>query len=236
MITALNCKTFEEAYKAVNKHIMTSYDYEVDSRIGDSIECGSLTVQITNPDIAIFDDKRINRIDYKYAEDFWKFMISGGTDAIEAFREYPNVAAFISKPKSDSLPANFNTFYGPRIKAQLPALLKELKTKKNSRRVVFQILQEKDQVLLDSDESLEYPCTDSVTYYIRDGYLHAHCHMRSENTAVVLQLDFYLQSKLMALIAEECGVKMGTYTHSMVSAHIYTRDFDYVKTFLTKGE
>lgn len=229
---AVKAWTFEEAFKEINDIIIKSPDFVVESRIGHCHEIGSAVIEVFEPESAIFQDTRINRIDYDYAEAFWKFMISGGTDAVEAFKEYPNVAKFISKPKSDALPANFNTFYGPRIVAQLPALLKELKEKPNSRRVVFQILESSDQALLNSDETLEYPCTDSVTYYIRDGRLYTHCHMRSQNCAVVMQLDFYLQWKLMNLIAEECGVKVGTYTHSMVSAHVFERDFDYVKGFL----
>ncbi|BBC78085.1 Putative thymidylate synthase [Escherichia phage EcS1] len=224
--------TFEEAFKEMNELILKSPDFVTDSRIGRCHEIGSAVIEVFEPESAIFQDERINRIDYDYAESFWQFMISGGTDAVEAFKEYPNVAKFISKPKSDTLPANFNTFYGPRIVAQLPTLLKELKEKPNSRRVVFQILESSDQTLLDSDETLEYPCTDSITYYIRDDRLHTHCHMRSQNCAVVMQLDFYLQQKLMKYIADECGVKMGSYTHSMVSAHVFERDFDYVKRFL----
>jgi hypothetical protein len=225
-------QTFEEAFKAVNRIILADPDFVTDSRIGRCNEIGSMTVRVHEPSSFKFTDPRINRIDYDYAESFWQFMISGGTDAAEAFKEYPNVAKFISKPKSDVLPANFNTFYGPRIVAQLPALLKELKEKPNSRRVVFQILQEQDQALLDSDESLEYPCTDSVTYYIRDGKLYTHCHMRSQNCAIVMQLDFYLQGKLLHYIAEQCGVEVGDYSHTMVSGHVFERDFDYVEGFL----
>lgn len=224
--------TFESVFKQANNLIINEPDFITDSRIGKCREIGSLTLRVSDPSSFKMTDPRINRISYEYAEDFWKFMISGGTDATEAFKAYPNVAKFISKPKSDALPANFNTFYGPRIVAQLPALLKELKEKPNSRRVVFQILESSDQALLDSDESLEYPCTDSVTYYIRDGKLYTHCHMRSQNCAVVMQLDFYLQGKLLHYIAEQCGVEVGDYTHTMVSAHVFERDFDYVKGFL----
>lgn len=226
------CSTFESAFKQANEKILELPDFEIESRIGRCNEIGSMTLRVLDPSTYKFKDKRINRISYDYAEAFWQFMISGGTDAEEAFKEYPNVAKFIAKPKSDILPANFNTFYGPRIVAQLPALLKELKEKPNSRRVVFQILQEQDQALLDSDESLEYPCTDSVTYYIREGKLYTHCHMRSQNCAIVMQLDFYLQGKLMEFIAKECGVELGDYTHTMVSAHVFERDFDYVKGFI----
>lgn len=224
--------SFQTAFKVLNEEILNNPQFVIDSRIGRCNEIGSASIEVTDPTTFKFTDPRINRISYEYAEAFWQFMISGGTDAAEAFKEYPNVAKFIDKPKSDVLPANFNTFYGPRIVAQLPALLKELKEKTNSRRVVFQILQEQDQALLDSDESLEYPCTDSITYYIRDGKLYAHTHMRSQNCAVVMQLDFYLQGKLMQYIADKCGVQLGTYSHTMVSAHVFERDFDYVRGFI----
>ncbi|WJZ27916.1 thymidylate synthase [Serratia phage 92A1] len=224
--------TFEDAFKRVNQVILAMPEFETESRIGRCNEVGSMSFEVHDPTTFKFEDPRINRIDYDYAEAFWQFMISGGTDAKEAFKEYPSVAKFINKPKSDVLPANFNTFYGPRIVAQLPALLKELKDKPNSRRVVFQILQEQDQALLDSDETLEYPCTDSLTYYIRDGFLYAHTHMRSQNCAIVLQLDIYLQGKLMQFIADQCGVKLGTYSHTMVSAHVFARDFEYAYSFM----
>ena len=226
-------ETFEEVFKLLNKDVITKYEFETESRIGKCREVGSILVEVLRPELgAVFNDTRINRIDYDYAEKFWEFMIAGGTDAEQAFKEYPNVAKFLAKPKTESLPANFNTFYGPRIAAQMPALIKELKEKENSRRVVFQILQEQDQVLLDADETLEYPCTDSVTFYIREGRLYAHTHMRSQNCAVVMQLDFYLMQKFMQHIADKCGVELGTYSHSIVSAHVFERDLEYVKTFL----
>lgn len=227
-------KSFEEVFNTLNFQVLNNYDFVTDSRIGSCREIGSILVEVEFPERgAVFKNKDINRIDYDYAENFWDFMIEGGTDATEAFKEYPNVAKFLAKPKSDTLPSNFNTFYGPRIAAQLPAIIKELKEQPNSRRAVIQILQEQDQVLLDSDETLEYPCTDSITFYIRDGHLNMHTHMRSQNTAVVMQLDFYLMSRLMDFMVDQLGdVVHGTYAHSIVSAHIYERDFNYVKKFL----
>ena len=229
---AIEDNTFEGAFKALNRYIRMLPDYVLQTtRIGACNEIISAVVRVNDPTTYKFKDPRINRISYEYAEDFWKFMISGGTDAEEAFERYPNVSKFIAKPKSKELPANFNTFYGPRILSQWDTLIKELKEKENSRRVVFHILDVEDQKLLDLDETLEYPCTDSVTYNIRDGELHAHVHMRSQNVAIVMQLDIYLQGKLMEFVAKECGVKVGTMTISMVSAHVFERDFDYVDSF-----
>ena len=225
--------TFYQAFKKLNRQIL-NYPHRVcESRIGPVNESFAQQFVVLFPEQgAKFTDPNVDRIDYEYAEAFWKFMISGGTDATEVFKDYPNVAKFINKPKSDSLPKNFNTFYGPRIVAQLPAIIEELKTNPESRRAVIQILNAEDHVLLDSDETLEYPCTDSMTYSIRDGLLFTHVHMRSQNVATVLQLDMYLQYKLMEHIADLLDVGLGEYSCSIVSAHIYERDFGYVKNFL----
>lgn len=229
----VDANTCEKAFKTLNRLVLRVPDFVLnETRIGSCHEVLSATVRINDPTTYKFSDPKINRISYDYAESFWKFMISGGTDAEEAFKKYPGVAKFITKPKSEELPDNFNTFYGPRILSQFPVLINELKTKKNSRRVVFHILDVEDQKLLDLDETLEYPCTDSVTFNIRDGYIHSHVHMRSQNVAVVLQLDLYLQGKLLEYIAWHCGVKVGTMTITMVSAHIFERDFEYVQTFI----
>lgn len=233
MARHISAGSFQTAFKKLNRLVLEKPDYETDSRIGQCREVVSVLVEVTLPELgAVFSDKNINRIDYGYAEQFWQFMISGGTDAKEAFKEYPNVAKFIEKPKSTELPDNFNTFYGPRIAAQLPAIIDELKRDPTSRRAVLQILQEQDQVLLGSNESLEYPCTDSITFSIRDGYLNMHTHMRSQNCATVMQLDFFLMCKLFNHVAQLLNVSVGTYFHSIVSAHIFERDFGYVNGFL----
>lgn len=229
----IRAATFQGAFRQLNEQVLLHPEFVTDSRIGKTHETLGVLVEVTTPELgAQFTHPRISRIDYDYAQKFWEFMISGGTDAKEAFKEYPNVAKFIDKPKSDALPENFNTFYGPRIVAQLPAIIKELSTKENSRRAVIQILQEQDQILLDSDETLEYPCTDSITFSIREGYLHMHTHMRSQNVATVMQLDFFLMSKLFNHVADLLNLNVGCYTHSIVSAHIYERDFAYVETFI----
>ncbi len=232
MIKNIYGRTCLEAFKKLNAHIIASPEYLLDSRIGKTYECTSIVTTIEDPSNYVFDDPNINRIDYGYAETFYDFMMSGGTDAEEAFAEYPSVAKFVSKPKSDELPDNFNTFYGPRIVAQLPAIIKELTEHPESRRAVLQILNESDHALLDKDELLEYPCTDSMTYFIRDDKLHGHVHMRSQNTAVVLQLDMYLQARVLEHIANILQIPVGPLSISMVSGHVYERDLDYVRGFI----
>jgi thymidylate synthase len=182
----------------------------------------------------MFPDTRINRISYDYASTFWDFLVSGGTDAEAAFKDYPNVAKFITKPKNDSLPANFNTFYGPRIVKQLGSVIAELKRSPNTRRATLMILNEDDLQLLDKDETLEFPCTIAYHLTRRNGKLILSTVMRSQNLAVVLQLDVYLQIRLLHLVAAELGIdiKDTEYHCHMINGHVFERDFDYVRGFL----
>lgn len=221
--------TFQDAFKSIVKEIWNHPDYVTDSRIGDMKEIQSLSYLVNDPSTFQFEDESLGRIDYGYADDFYKFMISGSTDAEEAFKEYPNVARFVSKPKSKELPANFNTFYGPRIVAQLPMVMQELKENPNTRRAVISILTPQDLTLLDKDEVLEFPCCDSATFSIRENKLNLHLHMRSQNMANVAKLDMYLWGRFQCEIAKELGVELGFFSSSVVSAHVFEKDEEYLK-------
>lgn len=225
--------SLESMFKGLNEQALNTPDYICDTRIGKAHELLDVTVKVLDTSGYIFKDTSVNRITYDYASTFWDFMISGGTDALEAFKDYPNVAKFITKPKSDTLPENFNTFYGPRIAKQLPSVLAELRRSPNTRRASLMILNEDDLQLLDKDESLEFPCTMGLNFTRRGGKLIMSTVMRSQNLAVVLQLDIYLQMRLLHLVASELGVeaKDTEYHCHMINAHLFERDFDYVRSW-----
>lgn len=225
--------TFEDAYLYINDLIITEYEYITDSRTGNSYEIMNMSVDIMDGSSFKFCNPLINRIDYNYAETFFQFMMSGRTDAESAFEAYPEVAQFVKKPKNSSLPENFNAFYGPRIASQLSSLIKELKDNPNTRRATVCILSEKDQILLtEPDNKLEYPCTVSATFNIRDGVLNLHTHMRSQNTAIVMQLDFYLMGRLLEEVARLIGIPVGKFSSNITNAHIFERDLAYVMNIL----
>jgi thymidylate synthase len=135
----------------------------------------------------------------------------------------------MEKPKSSDLPENFNTLYGPRILSQLPVIEQELRERPDSRRAVIMILDKDDLNLLDKNESIEFPCTDSASFFIRDGKLNVHVHMRSQNMGQVLKLDMYLWGRFTCEFAEKLGLPVGKFSSSVVSAHVFKKDFDYLQ-------
>jgi thymidylate synthase len=161
--------------------------------------------------------------------------MSGSSDNRLVVDKYPNVARFMEKPKSEDLPANFNTFYGPRILEQLPHIIKELTEHPDTRRAVISILDSKDLLLLDKpDETLEFPCCDSATFSIREEKLNVHLHMRSQNMGQVLKLDMYLWGRFTCELAEKLGLKPGLYTSTVVSAHVFNKDLPYLNSLFTQ--
>ena len=220
---------FEEAYRASIKHIWNHPDYITDSRIGDMREIQGFTYLVNDPSSFKFESENIGRIDYEYANSFYEWMVSGSTEVEALAEEYPRTARFLNKPKSLNLPDNFNTFYGPRIVAQLPMVIKELTDNPNSRRAVISILTPQDLTLLDKDETLEFPCCDSATFSIREGRLNLHLHMRSQNMGQVLKLDMYLWGRFQCELAEKLNVDVGIFMSSVVSAHVFESDEQYLR-------
>ena len=222
-------KTFQEAFTGIIEDIAKNGKI-TSSRIGDCHETLSYNYSVEDLSSFKFEDENIGRLDYDYASTFYSWMVSGSTDSQVLIDKYPQIARFVEKPKSEELPDNFNTFYGPRIKAQLPKIIDELKRSPNSRRAVIMILDADDLDLLDKDESLEFPCCDSATFSIRDGKLNLHLHMRSQNMGQVAKLDMYLWGRFANEVAATLGMELGSFNSSVVSAHIFEKDYTYFKT------
>ena len=222
--------TFEDAYIGNIVALLHSYEYKEKSRIGECNEITAYCYSVDKLNSYKFENEDLGKLDYGYIETFYDWCTSGSTDAEEAFKEYPNVAKFLAKPENSELPKNFNTFYGPRMVAQRPSVIKELKENENSRRAVISILKDSDLALLGTDETLEFPCTDSATFFIRDGNLNVHVHMRSQNMVTVVKLDMYLWARFTCEMAKELDVSIGRFSSSIVSAHIFDRDHEYLKS------
>lgn len=225
-------KTFQDAFLGINKTLIDEPIFVTDSRLGYVNEILGYSYTVEDIESYIFKDQSIGRLDYNYANLFYKWMIDGCTDNSTILEQYPNVSKFMEKPKGEGLPENFNTFYGPRILSQLPFIKEELSQKPDTRRAVISILDKDDLQLLDKDESLEFPCCDSATFTIRDNKLNVHVHMRSQNMGQVLKLDMYLWARFTIELAIELGYKPGIFTSSVVSAHTFKKDIAYLSELI----
>ena len=80
----------------------------------------------------------------------------------------------------------------------------------------------------------DFICTNAVTYYIRDGYLHATVQMRSNDVMFGYRNDYawqrYVQIKLQKdLYFSGVHVELGHIYWQVQNLHVYERHFDLVK-------
>ena len=184
-------------------------------------ECLNINLELTNP----CDNKitiKNNPVDYKYADSFLEFIMSGNKFLSEKFlKKYPHCKGFLD---SGELPENFSAAYGPKIKRQLPKVIKLLKENPKTRWGIIHILLEEDKKIWDYKTTMEYPCCMSFQFNINDrNELNMITNMRSQNIVAVFPYDIYLYTKIQAFVAKELKIKVGKYYHNMASAHY----FDY---------
>tara|TARA_B100000575_G_scaffold255407_1_gene225176 strand:- start:1849 stop:2526 length:678 start_codon:yes stop_codon:yes gene_type:complete len=146
-------------------------------------------------------------------------------------------------PKAWQYAANkygeINSNYGHLIYAdkyynQYDKVLEELLQNPNSRRA--SMIYQRPSIWYEYKENgkNDFICTNAVTYYIRDGYLHAAVQMRSNDVIFGYRNDYawqrHVQEKLQTDLYYE-GIKTDLgYIHWQVqNLHVYERHFDLVK-------
>ena len=118
--------------------------------------------------------------------------------------------------------------YHSRYENQYPFILEELRRNPWSRRAVMDIRTPED---MGSDDPA---CWQHAQYFIRDGALHCKILFRSNDACKASYMNAFALIMLQKRIADELGVKMGTYTHRANSFHCYARDFDLLAGYIKR--
>lgn len=104
-----------------------------------------------------------------------------------------------------------------------------LKTNPNSRRIVVSAWH---PGLL--DKMALPPCHLMYIFNVSDGKLNCHLTQRSGDIALGIPFNLACYSALTLAIAQEVGLKPGTFAHTIVDAHIYVNHVDGLKEQLTR--
>lgn len=102
---------------------------------------------------------------------------------------------------------------------QLSNVLHELRADPTSRRHVISAWHPAAKACLPS-------CHIMFQFYVRYNKLHCHVYMRSVDLCVGLPSDVLLYGVLMHLVAQDCGMGVGTLTYAFGDAHVYVEHID----------
>lgn len=112
---------------------------------------------------------------------------------------------------------------------QVQRAIDMLKTNPDSRRIVVSTWH---PGLL--DEMALPPCHIMYIFNVTDGKLNCHLTQRSGDIALGIPFNLACYSALTMAIAQETGLKPGTFAHTIVDAHIYENHIDGLKEQLKR--
>lgn len=235
--------TFREAFEDLLYEIH-EFGEERNSAFGNSAELRNVNYTIEHPFDSFVEDWPTDRKpSLEYAQAFANWVVSGSDVMPKELIELNPIADKFNYNREDleafELPSSFSVFYGPRIAQQYEHVKNELISFPETRRAVISVLDGiNDNKMLSALrdgllQKVEYPCTIAIVFDISpDGKLNLTTVMRSQNMVSVWPYDFYIARTLLQKMANDIGVEPGTISGSIISAHIYERDYDYVYEFL----
>jgi len=231
---------FEDIYIAILQELKDNPEFTPCPRGIGAREITNLSFELTDPRNRMVWNKA-RETNYEFAMKFFIWMLNADTDFSYVAGSNNKAINFIDKKDDKAMPTNFSTAYGPRIAKQLPYIIDELKRDKDSRRCVIHVLNEGDLDMLGTDTKEEYPCTDSLSFMIRDNKLCMYTHMRSNNMVLTVCYDAFnftmFHEYLWKVLRETYpDLELGTYYQNIVSAHYFDREQGLVDKILECNE
>jgi thymidylate synthase len=112
---------------------------------------------------------------------------------------------------------------------QIAEVIKMLRTNPNSRRMVISAWEPGNALF-----SKLPPCHYSFVFNVQDGRLNCHLTQRSGDIAIGIPFNIAAYSLLTMAIAQDTGFAPGTFSHTIVDAHIYVNHIDGLKEQLKR--
>lgn len=119
---------------------------------------------------------------------------------------------------------------------QYDNVLSELRQNPGSRRATAIYTRPSMWVDYNKNGRSDFICTNAVGYLIRDGKLHAHVQMRSNDVVFGYRNDRAWQHHILTRLAGYLDVEVGDLHWTVTSLHVYARHFYLVHHFGETGE
>lgn len=112
---------------------------------------------------------------------------------------------------------------------QLEELINQIKTNPTSRRLIISAWNpgEINQMALP-------PCHCFMQFYVNDGKLSCQLYQRSADVFLGVPFNIASYSLFTMMIAQVCGLKYGTFVHTIGDAHIYLNHLEQINTQLSR--
>jgi len=120
--------------------------------------------------------------------------------------------------------------YGPRVYGMIDEIVKLLRDDPSSRQAVLSIFHAPTDLGRGKKDT---PCTLTLQFLLRDGYLHGRGSMRSNDVWLGLPYDLVQFISITGAIAAALDINVGTYTHTVGSMHVYERHYKVLEDLIS---
>lgn len=220
-------------YKYVVARVYTQPDFSSSPRGMLTKEVLGATLTLRNPRARLIVSPT-RAVNYKFAVGEFIWYWSGKRDLDFISRYNKRLTQFSDDGVTLNSAYGYRIFgeYGhvSRLNNQWEAIVSILKGDPDSRRAVIHILNRDDI----SGTSKDVPCTSTLQFFVRDGKLHMHVYMRSNDVFWGLPYDVFSFTLMQEAMAMELGLELGYYKHTAGSLHIYERHFSDAEKIISE--
>lgn len=222
----LRANTLDDLLDAAFRLLLKS-KMRVSPTKGPTVEEQGVVLELTSPRARLSRAAEKGHVFSCLGELFWY---------ISCKQDLPSIQYYI--PRYDDYAEADGTIwgaYGPRIfggeRSQYEVIRDRLAIKPDTRKAVIQLF-DKEDILADHED---VPCTCTLQFLVRDGFLHLVVHMRSNDVFMGFPHDVFAFTMIQEILANHLGVKLGAYKHMVGSFHLYDRDREKVERYLDEG-
>ena len=188
--------------------------------VGNTRELNNVKLVLNNIDNNIVSIRDMSYT-YLFGELLWYFSGNRSLEFISKF------SSFWNRVSDDGVTCN--SAYGYLMHHafgfdQIEKVIELLTVDPSSRRAKINLNTPNKNIIDTHDE----PCTMSLHFLIRNNKLHCTGIMRSNDIWFGLPYDIAFFTELQKYIAHRLGIEYGSYTHFVVSLHLYDRNYDDV--------
>ena len=150
----------------------------------------------------------------------WRIGLMEGLFLVGGFFDLGRIIAVA--PKADHSLFTLDGAYGPRVKDQLRRCVDQMAADPEGRQHILYVGKPGDQYRSDT------PCTNSIQFLVRAGFLNTIVNMRSSDIVKGLPTDLIQFGFLAQAVALCLGVMPGVVAVNAASSHLYGQDMDKV--------
>jgi thymidylate synthase len=195
---------------------------------------GSKTIEIIGATFTADQDFVIRKPAYEYIQRELEWYKSQSLNVNDIPGETPQIWKSIASTEG-MINSNYGwCIYSVENGNQYAHVLRELKNNPNSRRATMIYNRPSMHVDMTRDGMNDFMCTYANTFYIRDGKLHSHYLMRSNDAVYGYNNDYAWAKYVQNELAEDLGIEVGELLWTASNFHVYERHFNFIEKLISE--